>query len=244
MSKVRYIGPSAAAILVAAALRGATYGCVIRAVLPTSPPELAAYCELSGLNQFLAGAAPPPVERERSDTVPVMRFTHERADQAGPLIRLVRGHIDVTEDEEDYLRIALGEMFRNVEDHAKSPVGGVWTARFVPHSHEVRVAIVDMGEGIATTLRRAHPEIPNAAVALQRALVGGVSAKSIETNQGLGISNLAGIVRALRGELLIVTDDVVAELKAGASEPTMEPLGFRFPGTAVMFTLGVQGSET
>ena len=70
-------------------------------------------------------------------------------------------------------------------------------------------------------------------------LQGGVSAKSIPTNQGLGLSNLALIVRAMQGELLIFTEDVAAELGPGDVSPRISTLDARFPGTAIMLTLSL-----
>ena len=54
---------------------------------------------------------------------------------------------------------------------------------------------------------------------------------------GVGISNLAGIiVRQLRGELFIVSEDAFADGKEGRF-PTARGLGASFPGTAVFFTV-------
>jgi hypothetical protein len=81
---------------------------------------------------------------------------------------------------------------------------------------EVRVAIVDRGRGIASTLRGQYPELRDAPEALRRVVQGGYTAKSRPNNMGVGISNFCSIVvQQLRGEVFIVTEDGFADGKFG-----------------------------
>lgn len=176
-------------------------------------------------------------DEDGSETLAIQQFFNERFDQALPLMRIISRHLELSPEDEVNLAIALGEVFRNVEEHADSAIGGFWAAQYSPSERTVHAAVVDLGQGIPTTVRRAHPEVASNKDALRRALEPGVTAQSIETNQGQGLNNLAGIVRDMRGELLIVSEDVALEITETSLEPIVAPLSVRFPGTLVSFTL-------
>lgn len=93
---------------------------------------------------------------------------------ADPVIELVRAHVKISEDMEEYLRSCINEVIQNIQDHAKSKIGGVLYARFMTASSEVRIAIVDRGDGIYTTLKRRYPDTTEL-TALDRVLGAGQS---------------------------------------------------------------------
>lgn len=233
------IEPGSAALVAACCRQALERGCAMSTMWSASSDELVAFMDAYSLELWTQTLGGQTIEKSQGDTLAIERFYKERVDQPLRLLRMVRARTGLSDDEESQIAAALGEVFRNVEDHAKSPVGGFWAARFDPASRVVRAAVVDMGRGIGSTIRDAHPEIPSNSEALRRVLQGGVSAKSIPTNQGLGLSNLALIVRAMQGELLIFTEDVAAELGPGDVSPRISTLDARFPGTAIMLTLSL-----
>jgi len=235
LSRSKYLGPDAAALVYALWLEGRldSRPCEVR--LPSEPESLAAFCEFSGLNHRLLGGVPPNPEHPESETVPVNDFKKPLANQAYPIIKLIQRHTELAKDVEEYLYICFNEVAQNIDDHSGSPIGGVSCARFMRQRNEIRVAIVDRGRGITETLRRRY-NIVDARDALSRVIQGGHTSKSLETNQGLGISNMALVVKNSGGTLMIVSDDAYVESRAG-QPPVVQRLGFVFKGTAVFFRL-------
>ena len=60
-------------------------------------------------------------------------------------------------DTEDQLGTVIHELVQNVLDHSGSQTGGVMTARAYQGEREVRLAVVDTGLGIRTSLSREGP---------------------------------------------------------------------------------------
>lgn len=172
-----------------------------------------------------------------------MHFDVPLANQADPLVRLVSKRMALSADAEDYLRIWFNGSAQNVVDHAKSKIGGVWCARSLHSSATVRIAIVDRGLGIPATVRASHPETRSDEEALLRVRDGGLSAKSLARNMGLGVSNLTSRVLRLRGEVVLLSGGACVQAMPAAA-PRSFPMGeARFPGTAVLFKLRVSGGD-
>jgi hypothetical protein len=173
-------------------------------------------------------------------TIPI-RVQHKATfGDPDPIIRLITRFVPLSPELEDYLRICVNEVIQNVEDHARSSIGCATCARFMKNVGEVRVAIVDRGRGIGTTLSNKYTDMRDAGDALRHVLQGGYSAKSRPNNMGLGISNLSNIiVQQLHGELFIVTEDAFADGKFGR-QTFSKPLNMHFPGTGVFFSIPIR----
>lgn len=237
LSQCTHIGASAAATVTAVYLNATQRGVDATVVPPLTSSVLDPFVTFPAVAQHLAGKPLPT--SDPGFAVPVRVQTTANFNDPDPIVALISRHRPLNVDAEEYLRICINEVIQNVEDHARSPVGCVTCARFSNDVGEVRVAIVDSGIGIGTTLRSRYPGITSAADALARVLEGGYSAKSRPNNMGVGISNLANIViRQLNGELLIASEDAVAEGTAGKF-PGADSLGVRFPGTAVFFSVPI-----
>jgi hypothetical protein len=235
LSRCTYLGPDAAAVLVACFIDAQHQGIKATVQLPRGNPRLDAFVQYSGLDHYLTGA--PRAAADPDIVIPVQVQTTSNFSDPDPIINLVARHATVRTETEEFLRICINEVIQNVEDHARSDVGCVTCARFLQNLGQVRVAIVDLGRGIGTSLKERYPEMTDTADALRRVIEGGYSAKSRPNNMGVGISNLAGIVvRELRGELFIVSEDAFADGKEGQL-PVARALGACFPGTAVFFTV-------
>ncbi len=240
LSKCRYIGPDAAVILYAMVLNAKLNEQKWEVRLPHEPPSLQAFCEFSGLNYRLFGN-PAPCEDHPKSEVDSLRI-HKKIDYHQtpyPFVRLVQKHLHISKDMEDYLATCLNEAIQNVQDHAKSPIGAVTCARFQTKASEIRIAIVDLGLGIFTTLNKAHPDTQNAVHALKRVIRGKFTAGSRVNNLGLGLSNLADIVRQFQGQFTIITSDALFILKPKDGTELYITTKFNFPGTGVFFTLPI-----
>ena len=173
--------------------------------------------------------------------MPLRRILAARWSDPTPIIQLVNHYLAIAEEPEEYLRICVHEVIQNIEDHADSPIGGVMCARYMTSAQQVRVAIVDRGVGIYTTLKRQHADT-TPENALRRVLKGQFSAMSRPNNAGLGICNLTSMIEYLRGDFVIISEDATVEGRAG-SVRKFSSLPNRFPGTAVFFTLPVRSQD-
>lgn len=235
---VRYFGPFAASVLGAAYKLGCQRGQRPRIVLPTHPPELRAFCVFSGMESwFRKDGAKPDATHPESETVPLAQFDDADWSLGDGIVRLLTRHTHISPDFEDYLRTSVHEVAQNVKDHSGSSVGGLMCSRYLRHSNEVRVGIVDMGVGIFQTLSNAVDSIRSPVEAMRQVIRGGVSAKSRDNNMGLGISNLWNAVTQCGGSCTLVSHDVYAS--GTVSSYTCANLDRTFPGTVAAFTLAI-----
>lgn len=238
-SKCRYLGPDAIAIMAAAVLEARRTGVGHEVTMPQGVPPLEAFWEFSGFNHLLFNTPLPQADHADCVTVPIRVQSKANFLDPDPIIRLITRFVPISEDSEEFLRICINEAIQNVEDHARSEIGAVTCARFMKNIGEARVAIVDRGRGIGTSLAERYPDVRRTSEALGHVLQGGYSAKSRPNNMGVGISNLANIVvHQLRGELFIVSEDAFADGKFGR-QTFARDLDIRFPGTAVFFSVPV-----
>lgn len=242
LTRCRYLGPAAAVTLVMVHEFASRVGHTVSVRLPSDPPPLNAYCHFSGLKHWLNAAKMPDDRDPDSETVPVRAFQSASFNLPDEIITLTNRHGQLSRDNEDYLRADLSETVQNVEDHARSSVGGFFSARYFRTTGEVRVAVADRGLGIPNTLRRTHPEIRTDEECLRSVVRGQFSSRSLPRNQGLGLSNLAEHVRNLRGALVLASGTAILEVRAGEAEPKHSKLSYPFPGTFVFFSLNVRSS--
>lgn len=238
--KCRYLGPDAVALLGSVLLQRRRVKSRCAVLAPESPPELRAFLRVSGLEALWEKGELRPREAGDDDkpVLPLAQYDAARFQDADPIIQMLQRHGTMRPEFDEYLRICVNEVLQNVQDHAKSPIGGLMIARFMKKAAEVRVAIVDRGNGICSTLRRRFPDT-NAENVLPRVLGGNYTAASRENNLGLGLSNLAVIIKQLGGDLVIVSENSMAEVRRNHSRE-FHTLAARFQGTGVFFTLPVQ----
>lgn len=225
----------------AAVLEGRQVGHCISVVAPGKPAELRAFWSFSGLDRWLQDGAEADTEHPQNVTVPLLQFAQAHFLASDPIIFLVRRHVGLLREDEDYLRYCVNEVIQNVEDHSRSPIGAVLCARFLQGPRQVRVAVTDRGVGIASTLRKRYPDVTNAAIALQRVIAGNYSARSRENNAGLGISFLWNAVKSLGGTIFILSDDAIAQMQADG-QPNIIIRPQQWPGTGVFFSIPVRMS--
>ncbi len=240
MSRCGYLGPDGAVLLARLRLSGAAKNCRFTTIqIPNSPIELKHFFHYSGLQHILeTGRLVHPEDRLPHPVIPLRQYRISTFQDADPVIGLIRQHEKLSEDDAEYMRICVNEVLQNIQDHAKSPIGGLMTARYMKSSHQVRIAIADAGLGIAHTLKVKYPDT-TPITALQRVIQGNYSAHSRQNNMGLGISNLCQIVlNQLRGQIILLSGKAVAHC-SNHKEWTYTELDRVFNGTAVFLTLPV-----
>jgi anti-sigma regulatory factor (Ser/Thr protein kinase) len=238
LKQADYLGPFATAILAADYLHALKSGRPYTILLPNKP-RVNAFAAFSGLRHLLYGEAAPDRENPQNVTVPITEIEHTNFTDPDAIINLVNRFATISADQELCLSNAIIEGLQNVEDHSGSVVGAVLCARYLEGKGKIRVAIVDHGQGIWTTLNRKYPEIAGAQTAIQRTVSGGFSAKTKPNNQGAGIRNIwIQIVDQLKGEIFILTEDAIGYNDKGGHLRT-ESLDARFDGTGVFFTVPV-----
>lgn len=237
LEKLHYLGPDGVSLIAGAVLEARKRGVVIDVRPPTAPVSLSAFLAFSGFDHLILDKLPPEVGHPENVTVPLRQFHQSLHQDPQPILELISRFESVSEDLQQSLEICVTELVQNVEDHSRSIVGGLGCARYLQHSREVRVALVDFGDGVLRTLQRRHPEIQTAQQALMSIAQGGYSARSRRNNRGRGFENLRSIVTDFfAGSLYIVSHDAAAEFKSGV-KPRYHGLNFRFDGTAACFTL-------
>jgi len=240
LQSCRYLGPDAAVLIVAMADRGAAMGQRPQVLLPEHPRELDAFCDFVGLKHRFLGSSRPTSNHPKSETVEVSQYYEATSVAERRVVELIGRHFPLSEEVEAALGMAVNEVVGNVAYHAASQIGALLAARYLRNRKEVRVSVVDTGLGIPATLSKTHSAAADPKRALSLVLQGRHSARSNPGNRGLGISNLAGWVKRYGGKLILLSDRAVALLEADHPEPRIEALPWRWPGTAVFFTLGVE----
>lgn len=156
-----------------------------------------------------------------------------------------------SEDMRLAIRHVLVELFRNVVQHSRDPLGAVAAAQLMgPAQHRsrpmIQLAVADAGVGIPRSLHRAHPLLTDYRQALERALLPHISGTFEEgltgsfENAGLGLYMISEMARQTGGRLLIATTGAALVLQSGgepASPRFLQPLGTGFPGTIVAFEI-------
>jgi hypothetical protein len=237
LSQLKHLGPDGCAMLTGSVLEARIRGIQFDVVWPDRAGPLRAFIEFSGMRHLIDGSELPDLLDPVNVTVPLRRFTQSLYSDARPILELLARFGTVSEDLRISLEIAVNETVQNIVDHSNSRLGGLGCARYMSTQSELRVSIMDWGDGILTTLRRTYPDTINDRHALERVLYGGFSAQSRRNNLGRGIDNLRTVVTsALQGSLFILTGNAAVEAKAG-NEPRYVDLDVPFRGTAVCFTL-------
>ena len=130
------------------------------------------------------------------------------------------------------LEWAVYEMIDNIALHAQSPTPGVVCAQVYPTSQKLRIAIVDMGQGIKASLSQAFA-LDSHAAAIEKALQRGVT-RSQAIGQGNGLAGALEIARKNGGGFYLGSGDALYSA-ANQNQP------FRavpaMPGTSVAFWL-------
>ena len=139
------------------------------------------------------------------------------------------------------LKTCLAELYFNVFDHAKAEGIAFSYIHYDEQKGIIHVAICDFGEGIASTLRKAYPEIEKDEEALKMSLKRGVTARSHKHNAGFGLDNILSMITCKESAFRIVSNK--AMLLCDVNGIKSYPLLFDMKGTLVYIDLPISGFD-
>lgn len=138
------------------------------------------------------------------------------------------------------LNVSLAELFNNVIDHSKSKVGGYVFTQYFQKKSQIVISLCDFGNGIPKTitryLKRNKDKIVSNEEAMELAFKRGFSTESTPQNRGLGLDNISSIVKTMKSDLLIISNDIYLRQQSDGNfvKTVMKE---DFPGTQVVISL-------
>ncbi len=133
--------------------------------------------------------------------------------------------------------LCLAEAFYNVFDHAQAKGNAFSLLAYDVETSVLRGAICDFGVGLATTIRKGHPEVSYDDEAIRLSIEDNVTIGSTARNRGLGMGNIVNntdSIRILSGSGLYVKNyDNIKTVQTT----------FSFPGTLIYFDIDLSSLE-
>lgn len=146
----------------------------------------------------------------------------------------------------DPLHISLSEIFNNIFDHSESVITGYSLTEYFPEKELFVIAVCDFGVGIPKKINDYLESLDEkkleSSKALKRALEFGFSTKTKSHNRGFGLDTILSLMEALKGEILIISNDVYYRKEAG-KEPTIKIMDISYPGTNIVIYLDASKLE-
>jgi anti-sigma regulatory factor (Ser/Thr protein kinase) len=244
MRDLTFIGPACLAFTVAALRNGRETGKIADGSEILHPRSVAARTYLHRMD-----ALQVVFERESTEVLdPVTRhevkglkecehFSSEEGGRrvAGALAKAIQDEVDTDRLTEAALDVCLTELAENVYFHANTSVGGFAAAQRFRNTHEIEIAIVDLGIGIASSLS-ANPEYAEYAEddisAIKHAIRPLVTATP-ERNSGYGLALTRFLLEINDGRLIVWSGEGKVQFGERHIERQVEDL----PGTVVVLRL-------
>lgn len=124
--------------------------------------------------------------------------------------------LHIKPDEADAIKYVVGELLRNVLEHAESPLGAVVAAQYYKASNTVRIGICDNGMGVRQSLGHSWPTSSDID-AIKLALAPGITGTTrreggTETNAGAGLFFIKSMANVSRNYFLIYSGNGLYKL--------------------------------
>jgi hypothetical protein len=194
-------------------------------------------------SQFFLSHLGPQCEQmgmRRPTTCPLIDLKYERSQAwiRQEFIPWVASQASVSEASLYGLQSSMAEIFNNIQDHSRYDIGSIF-GQYFPMERSINIAVSDMGIGIPNTVRRVSPQLSDSSAIVEAVKIG-FTAKSVQTNSGMGLDQLLrAVVMELGGAVTIYsgTGIVYFSLENGVIRPTEIPdVGF-CPGTTIEIKL-------
>lgn len=144
------------------------------------------------------------------------------------------------------LNISLAELFNNVIDHSKSKVDGYVFTQYFQKTDQIIISLCDFGNGIPKTINRYLKKNRGKTVsnedAMDLAFKKGFSTESTPQNRGLGLNNISSIVKTMKSDLLIISNDICLRQQSNG-EFIKKVMKEDFPGTQVVIYINTNYLE-
>lgn len=109
------------------------------------------------------------------------------------------------------LNISLAELFNNIIEHSASPVSGFVLNQYYPKNGKLKIALCDLGVGIAHKINSYLAGKGEATLSDKEAIIKAFelsfSSKSIPQNRGRGLDTLKTIVLSCNGTLRLIANN-------------------------------------
>lgn len=235
-SQTARVQPLGAAILAVAIARREHAGLPKVAWVPPSNDECAAFLAEIGFPLYVTGTAEERAAATFHGTLELRQIkaldpTYHK-DVADLLASRVPG---TTEDVSHLVHVCLNELMGNVVDHSNSPVGCFIHTRWYAKDGNVRIAIVDAGDGIPNVLRSvARYARSNDKTLLHEAVVTeGVTSRPPPRKGGYGLKTIRAIVTERNGSLLVISGGARFLVRGHGRPQAREISPMDFAGTAI-----------
>jgi hypothetical protein len=207
-----------------------------------------------GLQEVVEGLK-PTAAAEPGRTVKLTRFRGWEGYEA--LARTIVGLLVPSEalvEARNTLKYVLVELFRNVIQHSKDPLGGVVAAQVMNPGHDsrlVQVVVADAGLGIPEALRWEHPNLHGPEDALDKALWPHFSGTfplgetgSAQGNAGMGLFVISEMAKLTGGRMLLASRGAALCLTGNPDDFDDNRIvsvgaGVGYPGTLVAFEMAL-----
>lgn len=134
----------------------------------------------------------------------------------------------------------LGEMLDNIEEHSEAKNVYLF-AQYWPKINTCEVCILDDGQGVFKSLKKAGRSVKNSEDALRKILGTGLSAKTDfgDTKRATGIKNTRATLtnKEINGEFLIISGDSIFLDSANHDEKFVKLTKYFYDGTIVVLRL-------
>jgi hypothetical protein len=174
------------------------------------------YLDRMGLFNFTREKSPYNIaHNEPSGKFIPLSIVKNSADQSRFITEMIP-LLHLPPEKTDAIKYIIGELVRNVLEHAHATSGAVVAAQYYKKSNTVRIGICDNGIGIWQSMNRSwHPQ--NDLAALHLALMPGVSGTTHREggtmdNAGAGLYFIKSIAQAARNYFLIYSGKAIYKL--------------------------------
>jgi anti-sigma regulatory factor (Ser/Thr protein kinase) len=239
-----FIGPACLAFMVAVLRRGRENQLVADDSMILHPTSVAArtYLHRMDVLQVLFEREPNEVADPvtRHDASGLKECEHFESQQRGrdvtaSLVKALQEEVETDDVSLTSLDLCLQELTENVYFHADTTHGGFAAAQSFRNTREIEVAIVDLGIGIAESLRQNPEHALEASDDLSaiRAAIRPLVTATPERNSGYGLAFTRFLMEMNSGRLIVWSGEGWVQCGEKYAEKTKD----RMPGTVVALRL-------
>jgi anti-sigma regulatory factor (Ser/Thr protein kinase) len=230
-----FIGPTALALLLAAANRAGELVEEVMIYPPTNPLTSRYFRRSDFVKLFVHAEVAEDFERKKPKGFrPCAHFT---TDEEGTAVARDLGTALLERVPQDRIAragivTALSELTENVFYHADTPLGGYAAAAYSKRKRVIEIGIVDLGIGMRASLSKNPelPETPDDVEAVRQAMRPTISSTP-ERNSGFGLAFTQGLLLANGGQMRVRSGHGAATIGPGVEYPRRE---HNLPGTLVL----------
>lgn len=165
------------------------------------------YLERMGLFKVLGVRSPFSItEHEPAGRFVPLTIVKTQSDQSEFIANMIP-LLHLVPEQADAIKYVIGELLRNVLEHARSPLGAVVAAQYYQSSNTVRIGICDGGVGIRAAIGESWPTSDDIE-AIKLALTPGITGTTrreggTETNAGAGLFFIKSMASVSRNYFLL-----------------------------------------